>query len=360
MAAVAGTVHDNLDHLARLGAAPGLVDHLRSWCEAELERHAPLLEERRRAGRVREGHGDLHAGNICLEGDSVIVYDAIEFSPALRCCDVARDLAFLVMDLDFRGFHPLGRLLVQRYAAASGDDGLDPLLPLFSAHLASVRAKVNCIAAADPDLSAAARAGALSTGRRYLHLAAGYGLAPPLVLLSGLPGTGKSWAAGHVASALRAVLLRSDVERKRLAGLEPTARATGTEAEALYGPQMSRMTYAHLLTLAARHLESGRAVVVDATFPDRAARAPFAALARARAAPLAVVHMTAPEPIVARRLAARAGDAQEPSDADWAVYLRARARFEPPVEIPPRQRVDHDGASGAEALVEAVLLRLVS
>ncbi|MHC4448261.1 MAG: AAA family ATPase, partial [Planctomycetota bacterium] len=200
---------------------------------------------------------------------------------------------------------------------------------------------------------------------QYFHLAASYVMPPSLILLCGLPGSGKSWAAQHIARPFEALVIRSDVVRKRLAGVPPTYRATGAEAEALYSDQSSRRTFAAMQEEAECRLGEGRTVVLDATFAQRRARDPFIDMARSARVPFVVVHVTCPAPVIAERMRDRASDAEEVSDADWSIYEQFKPNFEPPDELPPPHsphsphRVDADSTEEPELIVSDVIDALV-
>ncbi|MFN7973863.1 MAG: AAA family ATPase [Acidobacteriota bacterium] len=184
-----------------------------------LDAHAGLLERRVREGRIRRRHADLHAGNVCLAPEGIVIYDCIEFRAAFRCGDVACDLAFLLMDLDMRDFRAFGAFLARRYAEASRDEGLAGLLPFYKGYRACVRGKVASlrargIGAAEAKLEA----------MRYFQLAAAYELPHALVLTCGLPASGKSFVARAIARPFEAVVLQSDAVRKRLPAWRSGAR----------------------------------------------------------------------------------------------------------------------------------------
>ncbi len=202
--ALRANVLANLEELGPFAGGPALSKALHGFllwrARSFLEGHAELLERRVAEGRIRDGHGDLHAENICaLEDGRLLIYDCIEFNPALRAGDVACDLAFLLMDLEQRGYPGFAAFLARRYGELAEDAELELLLPFYKAYRAAVRAKVALLGApADP--AAAARAA------RYLHLAAGYALAPPVVLLRGSEEEARRVAAG-LQVPLRARLL---------------------------------------------------------------------------------------------------------------------------------------------------------
>lgn len=332
---------------------------LRACAERFIEEHRGLMRRRVLEGRVREGHGDLHAGNICVLADGVVIYDRIEFAKGLRCGDVASDVAFLAMDLDARGARGLSGYLAARYAQRTGDAMLPLMLTLYKMHLAAVRGKVASIRSREGELTAEARRAARGEARRYFQLAAGYTLGPGLVLMCGLPGTGKSSAARAIAGPLGAVVLRSDEIRKRLSGMAPTERWLGAIDGGIYTEEVTERTYRELLAMARGHLEAGRGVIVDATFRSAAQRAPFLALADAIGVPGVVAHLTCPEQVVEERLARRARDPGEVSDADMRVYRRMRAVFEAPAEVAPRRRVELTCEMEGGEMAGAVVERLV-
>ena len=299
-----------------------------------LDANEGLLERRVQEGRIREGHGDLHAGNICFTDAGIVAYDCIEFEPRFRCGDVANDLAFLAMDLDQRGYPAFATWIVKRYATVTDDAELRGLVGFYKTYRAVVRGKVTALAALDPGIDADARAGLRRESMRYFQLACSYELPPALVLMCGLPASGKSWLAERLARTLRAVHVASDVRRKVLAGMAARARAREGWGEGLYAPELKDATYRSLLEGAIDDLTDGHSVLVDATFAARAHRRAFVDAAARLGLPYYVVHVTASEERTRERLAQRAAEGRSASDADLAVWLRAREAFEAPDEVP--------------------------
>jgi uncharacterized protein len=345
--AVAFNVRENFEQTAAFAAPPGRVAaagartlsfalhaFLGDAAERFLADEHHLLERRVADGRIRDGHGDLHAGNICLTDDKgIVVYDCIEFAPRFRCGDVACDLAFLAMDLDYRGFRAFSRYLVRRYGAHANDPELDRLLVFYKGYRAIVRAKVASFAAVDEGLDAEQREERRLEALRYFHLAAAYELPPVLILTCGLPASGKSTAARHLAAPFEAALLRSDTRRKRLAGVTPARRTGERYGRGIYSREMSERTYRSLLVDAEKALRSGRPVVVDAAFARAAQRGPFLQLARSLGAPLVFVETVAPEDVIRERMGRRPDNRHEVSDADLDIYRRMREAYEPPEEL---------------------------
>jgi hypothetical protein len=343
-AAVALDIEENLDQLRSFVGRPDLPvrpelevltplqhEFLRVRARGFLARERALFQARAAGGKIREGHGDLHAENICQLADRFVIYDRIEFNRRLRCLDVASDLAFLVMDLDARGCAGFGAYLARRYADLAGDTDLAHLLVFYKGYRALVRAKVAALTAVRGGMRMQQREDLRRQAMRYVHLALGYELPPVLVLLCGLPGSGKSWLAPHLARALRAAALHSDERRKRLAGLPSDTPAPSAFGQGLYTRAQRTETYRALLEDTVQALQNGRSVVVDASFTRREFRQPFVDAAARLGVRWCLARLEAPEEVVRERLAARAGGA---SDADFAVYLGARATFERPDELP--------------------------
>ena len=333
---------------------------LRTKAFERLEASRSRLDERMRSGRVREGHGDLHAGNLCALNDRLIAFDAIEFDARMRCRDEACEVAYLAMDLEQRGFASLAAAWTRAYAKASGDRDVIELAPLFRVHYAVVRTLVEAIRSRDAAVGDAERSSSLAAARRYADLATGHLLPPSLITTCGLQGTGKSTLARAIAAPLRAVVLRSDVIRKRLAGVALDDRRGLDEAGAsLYSEAWTAKTYAALRQAAAAALGRGRHVVVDAGCSKASQRAVLVELAEVVGCPWVLAESTCDRDVVRRRLVTRASDRREPSDADWAVFEAAERRFERPTEIARNHRVlwpsDTPTQRGVTAAIESLL-----
>lgn len=284
---------------------------MREQVETFLTEHASLLRKRQATGQVIDGHGDLHAEHICLT-DPIRIYDCIEFNERFRLADRLADLAFLLMDLDYRGRRDLTEELLRAYDETWGADIHAPrLLCFYKSYRAWVRGKVLGFLAQDPKADAATRADAVARGRRYFSLALGYLCRPSLILTCGLMGTGKSVLAAELATALGAVHLRSDELRKELAGLSPLSREFSAFGTGLYNREATERTYRALADRAEVPLAAGRTVIVDASFAEKDRRDYFRDLARRRQRPLAILWMNCPDKLLQERLRYRRGDASD-------------------------------------------------
>jgi len=316
------------DRLEPLGA---LADWTDGFCDAQ----EALLEARSRAGLVRECHGDLHLGNIAMIDGRPVVFDAIEISPALRWIDPINDAAFLTMDLRQRQRPALAQCFINRYLQVTGDyEGL-ALLQGFEVYRALVRAKIAAIRSGQPDLDETDRQQVEHELKAYLAVAAE--LAAPrrgaLVILHGVSGSGKSHVAETLVEQWPAVVLRSDLERKRLLGLDATADAT---AHGGYAPDVTRRTYGRLAEAATVAANGGYVAVVDATFLRRGDRQEFADLAQQLGVPYAIVACEAPVAVLEARIAQRASRSGNVSDADGSVLHEQLASLDP---LDTRERV---------------------
>ena len=301
------------DAIARLAAAS----------RQALERLAPLLDRRRAEGFVRHCHGDLHLRNIVLLDGRPVLFDAIEFDAAFADIDVLYDLAFLVMDLEFRDLGRLANILLNRYLDVTGDSSGLAALPLFCSLRAAIRSHIDAAAAAthsDAEAAAALAAGAA----RYLALALAFleTAAPRLIAVGGLSGSGKSRLARELAPAFAprsgARIIRTDATRKRLAGVAPETRLAAAD----YSAEATRRTYAAIGDEARDALTAGRTVIADAVFARPQERAAIAAVAAAAGVPFHGLWLEADPAVLERRVRERSGDI---SDATPEVVRRQAA-----------------------------------
>lgn len=304
---------------------------LHDWTLAEHARHAPLMEARMRAGQVRECHGDLHLANMVRHGGRIVAFDCIEFNPEMRWIDVANDLAFTLMDLRHRGHAEFARLLLDVYLSQRGDWAGVPLLPFYLCYRAMVRAKVAAIRAHASIDKKRQHDEALQDCMAHLWLAESFTQPgkPRLVITSGLSGSGKSHWSGLLLRARDWLRLRSDVERKRLAGLAPMQASGAALNQGLYAPAATAGVYASLATVAGTLLGAGFAVIVDATFLKRAQRKPFRELALRLGVPFTILALTASSTELRGRLETRLARGNDASEANHAILASQVATVEP-------------------------------
>jgi uncharacterized protein len=282
-----------------------------------LERSRALLESRREAGFVRQGHGDLHLRNIVLYNGHPMLFDGVEFNDEIACGDVLYDLAFLLMDLWRRRLPAHANTVWNRYLAETGDfDGIG-LMPFFLSCRAAIRAKTNATALSvqkDPprvrELQTSARE-YLTMAERLLHPPS-----PCLVAIGGLSGSGKSALARALApligAAPGAIVFRSDEIRKQILGVRVPTRL-GSDG---YTAEVTQRVYETLIARADTTVRNGFTAIVDATLLRLADRQAMESVARNSRVPFIGLWLEAPVQTMLERVQAREHDA---SDADAAV-----------------------------------------
>jgi len=285
-----------------------------------LDRLSNTLQERRENGFVRRCHGDLHLNNICLIDERPVLFDAVEFSEAFACIDVFYDLAFPLMDLDRHRLRGHANILLNRYLEKTGDyDGI-ATLPLFLSCRAAIRAHVAAAASALSQQRVETQT-RLGEAAALFDRAIAY-LEPPgprLVVVGGVSGTGKSTLARILAPMIGpapgAVVIRSDVLRKRLMGVDESTRLP----ETAYQPEVTADVYREMMARAAKIVAGGHAVIVDAVYGDLREQVEIAAVAAHARVQFDGLWLEADPAILEARIAARRGDA---SDATIEVLRR--------------------------------------
>lgn len=306
------------------------LDTLETWTHAEYARREPFLRQRKNEGFVRECHGDLHLGNIVLIDGRPTLFDGIEFSEDLRWIDTMSELAFLVMDLEVNGAGTLAYRFLNRYLEMAGDYAGLVLFDYYRLYRAMVRAKIAQLTRAQLEDSDK-REEMVARYRSYVD----YGLEliqprkPQLLITYGVSGSGKSYLAARLAEGLPAIRLRSDVERKRLAGFLAEARTGSTLGDGIYGAGMTERTYRHLADTAEALLNAGHSVIVDATFLKREQRDEQRRVAERCGADFRILDCQAPVEVLRERIRARAAVGNDPSEADLSVLEYQIAHREP-------------------------------
>jgi aminoglycoside phosphotransferase family enzyme/predicted kinase len=305
---------------------------LRAWTERESQRLRPVFDQRQGDGHVRECHGDLHLANIVLLDGRLRIFDALEFSPALRWIDVINEVAFLVMDLAMRARDDLAWRFLNTYLEHTGDyDGVR-VLRYYAVYRALVRAKIAAIRAAQPAVPEPERTALQEKCRQHLAVAQRFADVPPLglVITHGLSGSGKTWGSQILLETLPAVRVRSDVERKRMHGLAHAASSASPVGAGLYTQDTTHATYERLAALADTIVSAGHTAIVDAAFLKRAQRDRFRSLASARSAPFRILSFAARPETLRQRIEARAARGTDASEAGLEVLDAQLAGQEPP------------------------------
>jgi predicted kinase len=331
-----------------------IFDAVRAWQLGILERQAGRFRGRVEQGRIRDGHGDLRLEHVYFEETGPIVIDCVEFSERLRSGDAAADVAFLAMELTARSRADLAELFLAAFAREGDDHDLYGVVDFYAGYRAWVRGKIAAFLAADASTPREKAARKAEEARALFDLARAYAAArtgsAPVIAVGGLIGSGKSTLAEGVGRASGVPVISSDRIRKALAGLRPTERAP----DGAYSAAFSARTFDELFRRAAVVLDSGRGVVLDATFRERALRLRARDLARRHGRRFLFAETACDEATLRERLRRRIVGPSV-SDAGEALLERIRAEFEPVIELGAGEHVRVDTTGPPEAAVDAVL-----
>jgi uncharacterized protein len=307
-------------------------DLIKSYANRFMTRQRLLLEGRVRNHRIRDCHGDLHLEHICLDNGHIIIFDCIEFNKRFRYADVAAEVAFLAMDLDYRGYPEHARAFVTAYVKHSGDHDVEGLVDFYKCYYAYVRGKVISFRIDDRTLNKEDREEAFRTAGRYFDLAYSYAAKPEtpiLILTAGLVGTGKSVLAANIAPLLGVEIIRTDILRKEMLHIPKTEHRYEDFGAGVYSEEMTGKTYAKALELAEQILKAGHSVIIDASYKRKTERLRAKEAAKQLGASFLIIECICPEDIIKRRLQERLTETGEPSDGRWEIYQTQKNDFDP-------------------------------
>lgn len=308
----------------------GLFLKIKEYTESFLKSNSGLFEKRVAEGFVRDCHGDIHSEHV-FTSDGIEIIDCIEFNERFRFSDIVADEAFLSMDLDYHNRKDLSEALDLAYFAESGDREGARLLNFYKCYRAFVRGKVEGFKAFEEEVEEAGRGDALLSALYHFYLSGLYAsgrVQPMLLIVCGLPGTGKSTLAKAVAERTGFVHLASDVVRKELAGLKPGDARPESYGEGIYSEHFTERTYAELARRAEELLKRGRSVILDATFSKRRYLKKVLDAADRAGSNARIIECSASNATVRARLEERRWAEGSVSDADWRIYLGKKASFE--------------------------------
>ena len=307
---------------------------IRAATRSFLIRRKALFERRIEREKIRDCHGDLRAGHIYF-CESIQIIDCIEFNDRFRYADIASDLAFLAMDLDFEGYPRVAGHLINCFLEYTQDEEMLVLLDFYKCYRAYVRAKVNCFCLQETDLATSRRNKLLRETRRYMNLAYRYAVQftrPTVWVVCGLPASGKTKTAEMIAKILSLGLIGSDVIRKKLFDVPFYESQDLPFEEGIYSKEATALVYGKLLMMAQEEIQKGCSIVLDATFGTRHQRNEALRLARDMDGDIIFVECAASDETIKKRLSIR--DASPTiSDARLRHFKQFKARFEPISEL---------------------------
>jgi uncharacterized protein len=343
-----------------------------------MDRHRDLLVKRVKDHKIRDCHGDLHLEHICImdsgtlldeargpgnyySPDDIIIFDCIEFNERFRYEDVASEVAFLAMDLDYNGYPDYADAFVSAYIRYSNDREIGSLQNFYKCYYAYVRGKVISFRLGDSSASQDDREEEITTASRYFDLAytyAGRLEKPTLILMAGLTGTGKTVRANSLAPRIGADIIRTDILRKEMLHIAPADRHPEAFGEGIYRDDVTRKTYGRALELASEKLREGKSVIIDASYKSSADRQKALTAAAGLKADFFIIECICPENIIKERLALRASDKGEASDGRWEIYLAQKETFEKITEIPEQSHIIIDASLTPEACTYKALQKI--
>lgn len=314
-----------------------MFDTIKDYTRTFLSNKKTLFEKRQRDGRIVEGHGDLYSANICFDRkkDKIYIFDCIEFNERFRYGDVAVDVAFLAMDLDFLGLCDLSAYFIKNFSTQTNDEELFELLDFYKCYRAYVRAKIGCFTWASPEVDQKTRDMSLDMAKRYFQLALKYagGITkrPTLFVFMGLSGSGKSTVAKAFSEKMGIPWFNSDLVRKEhVTGISATEKHLEPFGQGIYSPAFTEKTYRALSRLAGQRLVLGQDAIVDATYIDKDKRKQLSELASACDARLVYIHCTCPDEIAIERMTKRLKSDKAVSDGRKEIFEKQKAIFNPP------------------------------
>ncbi len=320
---------------------------LRDYSFGFLTERRDLFKRRIQNGRIREGHGDLHTENIYYDGKQLHVLDCIEFNERFRFQDTASDVAFLLMDLEARGFEEGGWRFLNGYLQYSGDFELLQVLRFYKIYRAYVRGKIESFQMAQKGKAAEEKA------RGYFELAWRYLVEerPRFLLAScGVMGSGKSTLCMELASRLGAVLIRSDSVRKLSLGIPPWEHRYEPFGQGIYSPEVTDSVYKRMISLAEEVLGAGYPVILDGSFSKASHRRMVSELAQRLGIPYLFLYTQCPVEVIKERI----GKRRDISDGRVEILEEHIRSFETPKELPPERvlSVDTRGPLSVEVIRE--------
>jgi len=305
-------------------------EFISAYVENFLSKNEILFKKRVSEHKIRDCHGDLHLEHICV-ADDIIIYDCIEFNERFRCSDVAAEIAFFTMDLDFNGYPSYAESFARSYLKYSGDSDLLRLLDFYRCYYAYVRGKVISFRLDQKEMPENERQDIAKTAAKYFELSCNYAARlekPALILTAGLMGSGKSYQARILSKILGAEVIRTDSLRKEMLNIDPTQQRHEDFGQGIYSDEASRRTYEKIYELAAEYIKQGKPVIIDASFKKRTERQKAYALAKNLGVPFYVIECYCPDDVTKKRLDKRIRGNNSISDGRWEIFHEQKADFE--------------------------------
>ena len=310
-------------------------EKLLSFFNSFIDTHLDLLINRVHKGFIKECHGDLHLGNICIYKEKVQAFDCIEFNEDFRFIDIIYDLSFLLMDLDYQKDKPGSNYVLNKYLEITNDYEGGCLLNFYKSMRALIRGNVISLELNDASIDPQQKTKATKEAKAFFDLALSYtqSLTAKCYAVSGVSGSGKSFFAYQLSDKLNAIIIRSDVIRKHLCGVRLTDRDAS-----IYTSKITQQTYEQIAFLGKSLADAGYSIILDATFT----RPSYRSIVKNSIPSLQFILCTAPLSVIEKRLLNRKNDV---ADADVSIMQQQLTSFdklkgENPIVISTDQSID--------------------
>lgn len=333
---------------------------INDYTEKFLADHKALFKKRIADHKIRDCHGDLHLDHICI-ADEIIIFDCIEFNERFRCGDVAEDVAFLTMDIDFNGYSQYADAFMEAYIRYSGDTDLPALLNFYRCYYAYVRGKVTSFRLDEEELQEFERGQIIETATKYFNLAYTYAARldkPVLILTAGLMGSGKSYQARELAAHLGAEIIRTDILRKELFDMKPTERRYENFGKGIYSDDISRLIYDKICEVADQKIRQGKPVIIDASFKKRTERQKAVEMAKKLGVRFYILECICPDKITKQRLEKRIQDNDNTSDGRWELFQEQKKDFDAINEVTADSYFKIDTSDNPEASRQEIIRKI--
>ncbi len=285
---------------------------------------------------IRDCHGDLRLEHINLANDDVCIYDCIEFNENFRYIDIASDIAFLSMDLDYNGYNSFSTFFISEISRMMKDEGIYEVLDFYKCYRAFVRGKVESLKAHDTEVLESERETAIDNADKYFKLALKYalfGTKQAVIVVFGVIGTGKSTVAKALAEELSFDLVSSDIVRKTISGISIFERKYEEYDTGIYSRDVTKRTYEEIFNNTETLIKNGKSAIIDASFSKTEFRKSIIQIAESMGVTLYFIQTHAPKSVVEQRLTTREIQDKTISDGRLEILDRFISDFEEPHEI---------------------------
>ena len=328
---------------------------IRYFTDKFLKSGERFFRERVKEKRIVDGHGDLHLEHINISGETVCIYDCIEFNERFRYQDIAADIAFLAMDLDFYRYFRKSRKFISGMAEKLNDPGIHRIIDFYKCYRAYVRGKVKSMESSEEEVPGNDRKKAAEKAKRNFQLALNYALfgsEPVLLVYMGRVASGKSTLAGQTAEKTGLRHFMTDKIRKTIAGVPETTRLPENERQQLYRPDLSDKTYHTLLKNGISLAKKGESAILDGTFGSKEKRANILTKCKKEGIRVLFIETTAADELRSERLKQRKNQSDVISDARYEDMDFLDDRFENPDELNSELLVRIDTSGPAEKTLD--------